>query len=336
MPALTCPHCGVYARFAKVWERKSDPEDPWYDPAACYTCDHCSKPIAVIPNAYGMISQYWPTNVKGRDFPEVPKALADAASQAHLCLSAGAAIGAVAVARAVVEAIAKAHGIIKGDLKAKIERLHAEGHISATMRDAATEIRFAGNEAAHGDLVDERPGVEDAAEIVGLMDSMLYRVYQEPASVAKIRTKRELRQQKAREKALLGVEPGDRVSHDSYGLGTVLSVKGQSDDPEPRSTLVARPGSSTWCLSTRRCRSFDRCLGLEAVVNDERRAEQGQREDDHAEQELGSGVAAEGRPLLPHGEWHPVDDLAEQAWCKAPDLNAKPCRGAGGRCRNIR
>ncbi len=42
-----------------------------------------------------------------------------------------------------------------------------------------------------------RPGIEDAAEIVGLMDSILERVYQEPARVAKIRTKRERRQQNA-------------------------------------------------------------------------------------------------------------------------------------------
>jgi hypothetical protein len=230
--ALTCPHCGVYARFTMVWERKSDPEDPWDEPAACYTCDHCDKPIAVIPDAYGMIAQFWPTMVKGRGFPEVPKPLAEAASQAHVCLSAGSAIGAVAVARAVVEAVAKDHGITKGDLKSKIERLHSDGHISATMRDAATEIRFAGNEAAHGDLVDERPGIEDATEIVSLMNSMLYRVYQEPARVAKIRTKREAREQKAREKALQGLQPGDRVKHDEYGLGTVLSVKGESDDPE--------------------------------------------------------------------------------------------------------
>jgi hypothetical protein len=49
MPALTCPHCGVYARFAKVWERKSDPEDSWYDPAACYTCDRCTSGILRPP-----------------------------------------------------------------------------------------------------------------------------------------------------------------------------------------------------------------------------------------------------------------------------------------------
>ena len=80
------------------------------------------------------------------------------------------------MARAVVEAVAKHHRITCGDLKVKIERLHTDGHITASMRDAATEIRFAGNNAAHGDLVGELLGMEEAAEIVGLMDSILERV----------------------------------------------------------------------------------------------------------------------------------------------------------------
>jgi hypothetical protein len=44
---------------------------------------------------------------------------------------------------------------------------------------------------AHGDLVDEPIGVDDAAEIVELMDSILEYVYQGPAEVARIRAKRE-------------------------------------------------------------------------------------------------------------------------------------------------
>jgi hypothetical protein len=230
MAALTCPHCAVYARFAKVWERKSDPEDSWFEHVACFTCDHCSKPIVAELTPLG-IGQFWPTSVKGQSFPDVSKPLADAASEAHLCLSAGSPMGAVVVARAVIEAVAKDHGIAKGDLKAKIDRLHADGHITATMRAAATEIRFAGNEAAHGDVVEERPGIEDAAEIVALMDSILERLYQEPARIARIRTKRERRRQQALKKEL---KPGDRVTHDSYGLGTVLSAAGEIGDQEAK------------------------------------------------------------------------------------------------------
>jgi Domain of unknown function (DUF4145) len=65
-------------------------------------------------------------------------------------------------------------GITTGTLKSKIASLRSQGHITAAMRDAATEILFAGNNFAHGDLVDEPLGMEETAEIVGLMDSVLH------------------------------------------------------------------------------------------------------------------------------------------------------------------
>jgi len=65
---------------------------------------------------------------------------------------------------------------------------------------------------------------------VGLMDSILERLYQEPARIAKIRTKREERQEQARLKELATLQPGDRVKHETYGLGTVTSAKGPEDD----------------------------------------------------------------------------------------------------------
>ena len=98
------------------------------------------------------------------------------------------------MARAAVEATAKERGITKGNLESKIDQLAKDDHISEAMRLAAHEIRFAGNEAAHGDLVDEPITVDDAAEIVDLMDAILERVYQEPAKVARVRASREARQ----------------------------------------------------------------------------------------------------------------------------------------------
>jgi len=123
----------------------------------------------------------------------VPGVLVSAANEAHVCLSAGSPRGSVALARSVLEAVAKQKGIIKGTLKSKIGALHAAGHISEAMSEAAHEIRFAGNEAAHGDLVAEQLKIEDADEIVALMDAVLERVYQEPGQVARIREKRERR-----------------------------------------------------------------------------------------------------------------------------------------------
>ena len=142
------------------------------------------------------ILEYWPKNSAGKSYPDVPTPLAATASEAHVCLNAGSARGAVTLARAVVEAVAKDKDITKGKLVSKIEELYAAGHISEAMKEAAHEIRFAGNEAAHGDITAELLTTDDASEIVSLMDEILERVYQEPARVAQIRAKRERRMQK--------------------------------------------------------------------------------------------------------------------------------------------
>ena len=61
------------------------------------------------------------------------------------------------------------------------------------MKEAAHEIRFAGNEIAHGDLAEQPIQADDAVEVLELMDAILLRVYQEPAQVAQLRARREAR-----------------------------------------------------------------------------------------------------------------------------------------------
>ena len=139
------------------------------------------------------MTETWPTAIHRRAYPDVPEAIASAASEAHQALGALAPRAAVAMARATVEATAKQKQITGRNLQTKIENMTAAGLISDAMKEAADEIRFAGNEAAHGDLVDEPISVDDAAEVVKLMDAMLERIYQEPARVAQIRANRERR-----------------------------------------------------------------------------------------------------------------------------------------------
>jgi len=134
-----------------------------------------------------------------RDFADVPKAIAITANEAHLALGARAVRASVAMARAAVEATAKDHGVKNGTLEAKIDKLAAGGHISEAMRLAAHEIRFAGNEAVHADPIDEVISFGDAREIVSLMDTVLERVYQEPAQVARIRASRQERKKRKAE-----------------------------------------------------------------------------------------------------------------------------------------
>lgn len=127
------------------------------------------------------------------NFPDVPAHIAKVAVESHRCTAARAPRAAVAIARATVEAIAKDKGITRGNLENKIDDLHGADHISLAMKEAAHEIRFAGNEAAHGDIVHEPISQADAEEIVALLDTMLERVYQEPARVAHVRRRRQER-----------------------------------------------------------------------------------------------------------------------------------------------
>jgi hypothetical protein len=162
----------------------------------CEVCDNCDKPVCGVYLADGSLNDpplLWPVAVTYKSYPDVPETIGTAASEAHQALGALAPRASVAMARATVEATAKERGISKGNLESKIDQLAKDGHISEAMRLAAHEIRFAGNEAAHGDLVDEPITVDDAAEIAGLMDAILERVYQEPAKVARVRASREAR-----------------------------------------------------------------------------------------------------------------------------------------------
>lgn len=199
MSSRTCPHCKVRSHFTYKWQDIIQPptEDPMHPDIIrfCQTCDHCEMPVCGVimegndPDWAGV----WPSALLGKDFPDVPKDIAAAANEAHLSLGAKAVRASVMMARATIESTAKERGIQKDNLKSKIDQLAAAGHISEAMKLAAHEIRFAGNEAAHGDLLSEPISFGDADEIVALLDAILERVYQEPARVARIRARREER-----------------------------------------------------------------------------------------------------------------------------------------------
>ncbi len=76
------------------------------------------------------------------------------------------------------------------NLAQMIERMYSAKLIREHVRDAADEVRFSGNEVAHGDLVDEPIPQEDAAEILGLMDEILEEVFESPGRVAERKKKR--------------------------------------------------------------------------------------------------------------------------------------------------
>lgn len=178
------------------------------DSIGVYTCDSCkhvnvgtvrSSTADFYNNASYMLENYeglmtWqPQEPESKDFPDVPDAIAAAASEVHRCLSMGANRGAIAIARAVVEATAKDKGVTKGTLESKIDELAKQSLIREDTREAAHEVRLDGNAIAHGDLAIDPPDADEAAEIVQLMDELLEEVYQSPARVHRVRANRQAR-----------------------------------------------------------------------------------------------------------------------------------------------
>ncbi|MEV6543399.1 DUF4145 domain-containing protein [Streptomyces sp. NPDC051665] len=134
-----------------------------------------------------MPMEWEPANVRRPNFPDVPDRIAETASEAHVCLSVGAARGAVALARAVVEATAKEKSITTGSLMQKIDEMANRGIIRELTKETAHAIRDGGNEIAHGDITNDPMPLEDATAIVEFMDSLLEEVFQHPAKLNRLR-----------------------------------------------------------------------------------------------------------------------------------------------------
>ncbi|MEU9578799.1 DUF4145 domain-containing protein [Streptomyces chilikensis] len=127
-----------------------------------------------------------PTQIRRPAFPDVPKEIADTASEAHACLSIGAARGAVALARAVVEATAKAKGITMHGIAPKIAAMREQDIISPLTEQTSHQIRKDGNSIAHGDIGEELMSLDDAAAILEFMDALLDEVFQRPAKLTRL------------------------------------------------------------------------------------------------------------------------------------------------------
>ncbi|HEV8525958.1 MAG TPA: DUF4145 domain-containing protein [Actinomycetes bacterium] len=121
-----------------------------------------------------------PGTQQQESFSDVPPSVADAAAEAVLCMQARAPRGAILLARAVIEATAKDKGVTDGTLSEKIDQLHEGGYIRAYLRDGAHEVRYTGNDMAHGDFP-ATISEEDAEVLLQLMREVLMEVYQDPA-----------------------------------------------------------------------------------------------------------------------------------------------------------
>ena len=154
---------------------------------APFRCTHCNR--LSIADAWGNPGEYlstaksatfwndhevvWtPNSVGGKEFPDVPPHIASAADEVHKCRSINADRAAILLARGVVEAAAKDKGIASGSLFQKIEAMCSAGLVRTFTRDAAHELRFMGNDMAHGDFV-ASIAASDADAVLDVMSEIL-------------------------------------------------------------------------------------------------------------------------------------------------------------------
>lgn len=170
----------------------------------CYQCDNCGYPSIAMWRAqtnnvfeeqrdrnetgiYDAIDtaqemKWIPQNPLGKQFDDVPEAIACAASEAFACASVGLYRAAILLSRSIVEACAKDQGITRGNLAEKIDKLAEEGLVSQLVRDQAHEIRYFGNDMAHGDFIIPVKA-EEAEEVLNFLEILLNVVYQQPAKL---------------------------------------------------------------------------------------------------------------------------------------------------------
>lgn len=192
MAPRLCPHCGVLANLEAryVWEQwlRAGPQSGSYK-MGVWTCQSCGGPVVGMfdddeegpdPRFHFPRSAITPQLGSG-----TPPLVAEDASEAYVCLSAGAWRAAAAMARRAIQAAALDQGA-PADLKLQpqIDWLEGERIITPLMKEAAHKIRLGGNLGAHPSADGLRDVDEDAAKrVVEFMRQFLWMLYEYPVQL---------------------------------------------------------------------------------------------------------------------------------------------------------
>lgn len=199
--AFECPHCKAFSNFEVVYrdnglhtsrfETDGKATDLLHGAVRCSN-PRCRRVLGALLDVSGGggALDWWPKYVGGRAFEDVPQHIAVTADEAYRCHNIEAYRGAVSLARSVIEATAKDLGIRKGNLMAKIDAMRTQGLIRAVIAECAHEVRYFGNEVAHGDFA-TAIACEESEEVLGLMCEVLNDAYQQSARVTRLRTARQ-------------------------------------------------------------------------------------------------------------------------------------------------
>lgn len=90
------------------------------------------------------------------------------------------------LSRSVIEATAKAQGLVTGSLADKIDAMAEKGLIRPSIKEFAHGIRAFGNDMAHGDFV-VPVCAEESELVIELMGEILIEVFQAPAKLEAVR-----------------------------------------------------------------------------------------------------------------------------------------------------
>lgn len=207
MANAICGRCGTYTHMTTYGGGHWTPDSVgsptgWYDSA--FKCDSCQRlnigtthngQHPTHPSDTGQTRNWWdqnqpdewsPSFVKGQHYPDVPDHVARPASEAHKCRSINALMSSILMARAVIESIAKDHGITAGNLFKKIDAMHGAGLIDAFAKETAHTIRVFGNDMAHGDFTVD-VDASDADGVLTFLDHIIRGVYQSKAELQRLK-----------------------------------------------------------------------------------------------------------------------------------------------------
>lgn len=205
MAAWKCGWCGLYGHKEPVdngWQvpftEKEMMEESLPRGSRIFTtmeCNACQgRSVAMtftsnMPYGAGTLSdvkEFWRENdpvqvsprwIEGKDFAHVPAHIAKAASEAHRCHSIEAYMAAILMARTSIEAAAKDHDILTGNLFQKIDALAEEADLNKKLQRAAHHVRRFGNDMAHGDIKVEVTE-EDSLQVLHLLTLILNDLYE--------------------------------------------------------------------------------------------------------------------------------------------------------------
>lgn len=138
--------------------------------------------------------QLWrPAPSSAPDLAAVPELIRAPAREVYQAKDTGAMRASILMGRAVIEAIAKDHGVTERiTLEKKIDKLHEKGIILAGTAEDAHEVRHLGNDMAHGDFSTEVIS-EDVDDVIAIMYDLIEQLYIGKARRERLREKREAR-----------------------------------------------------------------------------------------------------------------------------------------------